>query len=107
MGPLYYFNLIEDVKGIWEIDDGSLLPAKFLGALLFTSWLLGSLFASGVLFVISLKIRKFFISIRFRPGDFTSKWKRYNSNNWKSDNSSTSNINKKNVNNDNEDKSCN
>ena len=45
MVQLYNSNVHEDVKGIWENDDGSLLSAKVLGALLFTSWLLGSLFA--------------------------------------------------------------
>ena len=34
MVSLYNFNLHEDVKRIWENDDGSLLPAKVLGALL-------------------------------------------------------------------------
>ena len=107
MGPLYNFNLIEDVKGVWENDEGSLLPAKFLGALLFTSWLLGSLFASGVLFVISLKIRKFFISVRFRLETSLLNGNVIIVITGKVTTVSLVILIKKNVNNDNEDKSCN
>lgn len=66
MVPLQNFNLHEDFTDIWENDNGSLLPAKVLGALLFKSWLLGS-----SLIINLVKIRKFFISVRFRSEDFT------------------------------------
>ena len=71
MVPLYDFDLQEQVKSIWENDNGWLVPAKVMEALLFKSWLLGSLFAKRLSFVISMKIGKFFISVRFRSGNFT------------------------------------
>ena len=92
MVPLYNFGLHEDTKRIWE---------KWWR--LFTSWLLGLLFAFCKVYYLSFQWR----SVRFLfPSGLPAKWKLNNRNNWKSNNSITSNINDdKNVNNGNEDKS--